>query len=69
MRKGSTSPRFREERNKVFYELFVEGNLTLGEIARNPEYNPTGISKQRIHKIIQGYPERMARLNELPTGE
>lgn len=62
MRKGSTSKYYRTERNAMFYRLFREAGLNLGEIARNPNYNKDGISKQRIHKIIQEFEQRMDRL-------
>ena len=44
---------YRYERNKAFAEAWPA--LSIGEIARNPQLNPEGLTPQRVHQIVKHY--------------
>lgn len=46
---------YARERNGNFYKLKEKAGLSYNEIASSPEYNPNGLSVQRIQQIVKEY--------------
>ncbi len=54
-------PDFKEERNEKMYRAKTEGGLSYNDIAKNPNYNPKGLTVQRVEAIVKDWAERLEK--------
>ena len=59
---------FKKDRNEAIARAKLEAGLSYSDIQKNPNFNPDGLTVQRLHQIVKDWEKRseVPNLNERP---